>query len=148
MDLRVKLFRSILHHNTDRIPFTLHMQALLNQENIYNSNLPASFDVWFKEKKKTAHHSSAYPDRGDIRKLLMFSLALSPIIALSFYSCIWNARVVVLQCGKSCYWLSFQYLKWKVGMIYSVLPWWQWLTSYQFKMVHFYEGHPACRANW
>lgn len=44
--------------------------------------------MWCKEekKKKTAHHSLAYPDRGDIRKLLMFSLALSPIIALSFYS--------------------------------------------------------------
>lgn len=71
----------------------LHKQSILNQENIYTSNLPASFDMWCKErekergkKKKTAHHSLAYPDRGDIRKLLMFSLALSPIIALSFYS--------------------------------------------------------------
>lgn len=70
------------------------MLSLLNQENIYTSNLPASFDVCCK-KKKTAHHSLAYPDRGDIRKLLIFSLALSPIIARSLYSS------CVLKCTSS-----------------------------------------------
>lgn len=42
--------------------------------------------------KKTAHHSLAYPDSRDIRKLLMFSLALSPIIVLSFYFCILRCK--------------------------------------------------------
>lgn len=62
------------------------MQSLLNRGNIYTSSLPAGFDIWCKRGEKTAHHSLAYPDRGDIRKLLMFSLALSPTVALSLYS--------------------------------------------------------------
>lgn len=80
------------------------MPSLLNQENIYTSHLPA-IDAW-RKKEKTEHHSLAYPDRGDIRKLLIFSLALSPIIALpstlAFLKCkssspaVWQVMLLAL----------------------------------------------------
>lgn len=63
----------------------------------------------------------------------MFPLALSPIRASSF------CLVVVLQCNKSCFWLSFQLLQWK-GDIYSVLLLFQWLTRPKLEIL---QGPPS-----
>lgn len=124
------------------------MRSLLNQDNIETSKtLPGSFDrVRYKEDEQrrhiTAWHILTFVG---IREILMFSLALSPIITPSSCS-------GVLKCKSSspAAWqvmflalISISEVKGRHDIFHPAA-----VTVTYTLPVHFYEAHPACRANW